>query len=210
MQRPVDAPSSLSLGQLVDASHLDWVYFALFLSALQPTWWNLVARAEYRTHFLTKLFGGRPYPACYFLAVLIFLTSSFRDWVVTRAIESQPTLDFLGAVPFQIFAAISFLVGMTLVLSSTYQLGITGTFLGDYFGILMKERVTGFPFNVSNDPMYDGATLCFLGQAIWYKSPVGLLITLAIWICYRIAIIFEGSFTAFIYSQAAKAPKKSQ
>jgi hypothetical protein len=30
-------------------------------------------------------------------------------------------------------------VGQTLVLSSTWQLGITGTFLGDYFGILMDE-----------------------------------------------------------------------
>jgi phosphatidylethanolamine N-methyltransferase len=36
-----------------------------------------------------------------------------------------------------VVAALLFLTGMTFVITSTYQLGITGTFLGDYFGILM-------------------------------------------------------------------------
>jgi Phospholipid methyltransferase len=38
-----------------------------------------------------------------------------------------------------IIPALLVAVGQTLVLSSTWQLGITGTFLGDYFGILMDE-----------------------------------------------------------------------
>ncbi len=33
--------------------------------------------------------------------------------------------------------------GQLLVVSSTWALGITGTFLGDYFGILMDHRVEG-------------------------------------------------------------------
>jgi methylene-fatty-acyl-phospholipid synthase len=49
-------------------------------------------------------------------------------------------------------------------------LGIIGTFLGDYFGILMKEKVTGFPFNITNDPMYNGSSLLFLADAIAYIS----------------------------------------
>jgi methylene-fatty-acyl-phospholipid synthase len=49
-------------------------------------------------------------------------------------------------------------------------LGITGTFLGDYFGILMKEKVTGFPFNLTSDPMYNGSSLIFLGDAIAYVT----------------------------------------
>jgi hypothetical protein len=36
--------------------------------------------------------------------------------------------------------------GQLLVVSSTWALGITGTFLGDYFGILMDERVEGYVF----------------------------------------------------------------
>ena len=77
-----------------------------------------------------------------------------------------------------------FVVGSTLVVSSMWKLGVTGTYLGtrsgcgkiatkvknppgDYFGILMKERVTSFPFNVTNNPMYDGSTMCFLSTALW-------------------------------------------
>lgn len=51
-----------------------------------------------------------------------------------------------------------------------YMLGITGTFLGDYFGILMDEMVTGFPFSVLKNPMYDGSTMNFIAVAIWYVS----------------------------------------
>lgn len=35
-------------------------------------------------------------------------------------------------------------LGQVFVITSTWQLGITGTFLGDYFGILMDHRVTGY------------------------------------------------------------------
>lgn len=59
-------------------------------------------------------------------------------------------------------------VGGVLVLSSMYQLGITGTYLGDYCGIYMQARVTAFPFNILNNPMYDGSTLNFIGLALWY------------------------------------------
>lgn len=35
------------------------------------------------------------------------------------------------------------IVGQIFVVTSTWQLGITGTFLGDYFGILMDSKVEG-------------------------------------------------------------------
>jgi phosphatidylethanolamine/phosphatidyl-N-methylethanolamine N-methyltransferase len=38
--------------------------------------------------------------------------------------------------------------------------------LGDHFGILMKSRITSFPFNVAEHPMYYGSTLCFLSMAL--------------------------------------------
>ena len=66
-----------------------------------------------------------------------------------------------------IVPAVLALVGQTFVISSTWMLGVTGTFLGDYFGILMNSRVEGFPFNVVRDPMYTGSTLSFLAGALW-------------------------------------------
>ncbi|EEB87898.1 hypothetical protein MPER_14552, partial [Moniliophthora perniciosa FA553] len=31
-----------------------------------------------------------------------------------------------------------------------------GTYMGDYFEIQQKRRVTGFPFNILEHPMYTG------------------------------------------------------
>lgn len=37
---------------------------------------------------------------------------------------------------------------------------------GDYFGILMEQKVIGFPFNVMDNPMYWGSTANYLGLAL--------------------------------------------
>lgn len=89
-----------------------------------------------------------------------------------------------------------------------YALGIVGTYLGDYCGILMKERVTCFPFNVLEDPMYVGSFMAFLGIALWSESPAGLLLSALVWVVYAIALKYEGPFTAAIYSDAAAAQEK--
>jgi methylene-fatty-acyl-phospholipid synthase len=106
-----------------------------------------------------------------------------------------------------------FLVGQLFVLSSFWRLGVTGTFLGDYCGIFMNERVTGFPFNVLDNPMYVGSTMSFLAYSLWYGSWAGLLITAEVALVYHIALKFEGPYTTQIYierDQARKANKKTQ
>ena len=72
-----------------------------------------------------------------------------------------------------------------------YALGITGTYLGDYFGILMSERVTSFPFNITGAPMYYGSTMSFLGTALLYGKPAGILLTAEVLIVYLMALRFE-------------------
>lgn len=81
--------------------------------------------------------------------------------------------------------------GNVLVLTSYYALGITGTFLGDYFGILMDAPVTGFPFNITGSPMYVGSTMSFLGTALLYGRPAGVLLTLWVWVVYWCALQYE-------------------
>lgn len=56
----------------------------------------------------------------------------------------------------------------------------------------MKSRVTGFPFNVLNDPMYVGSTLAFAGGALLYRSVAGLGISALVWVVYAIALKYEG------------------
>ncbi len=72
-----------------------------------------------------------------------------------------------------------------------WALGLTGTYLGDYFGILMDHRVTSFPFNITDAPMYYGSTLSFLGTALLYAKPAGFLLTAEVLAVYQLALSFE-------------------
>lgn len=72
--------------------------------------------------------------------------------------------------------------------------------LGDYFGILMDERVTSFPFNIIDNPMYVGSTLSFFGTSFWFGKPVGFLLSIEVSIMYVFAMVLEGPFTNKIYA----------
>jgi phosphatidylethanolamine N-methyltransferase len=109
-----------------------------------------------------------------------------------RALRDQPSYaPLLDSPVTKPLAVILFLSGNTLVLTSMWALGVTGTYLGDYFGILMDHMVTGFPFNVSASPMYVGSTLSFIATALWFGKPAGLLLTAGVWVAYSLALKFE-------------------
>ena len=126
-----------------------------------------------------------------------------------RALRDQPQRALLPAPYNVLVPAALFIVGQTFVITSTWALGIIGTFLGDYFGILMDHRVEGFPFNVLQDPMYVGSTMCFAAGSLWcvgfmlqegradyfalrYEKPAGLVVTVYVYVVYLIALRFEG------------------
>jgi phosphatidylethanolamine/phosphatidyl-N-methylethanolamine N-methyltransferase len=89
-----------------------------------------------------------------------------------------------------------------------WALGVTGTYLGDYFGILMDDIVTGFPFNVMASPMYYGSTMSFLGTAILFGKPAGIMLTAEVLFVYLVALRFEDPFTAEIYAKREREQKK--
>jgi len=88
-----------------------------------------------------------------------------------------------------------------------YALGVTGTYLGDYFGILMDAPVTTFPFNVSEAPMYHGSTLSFLATALWFGKPAGILLTGVVAVAYGVARRWEDPFTGEIYARRERERK---
>ncbi|ORZ06932.1 phospholipid methyltransferase-domain-containing protein [Absidia repens] len=179
-------------------------YFALANILFNPIFWNIAARAEYQSHILTKLAGGHAFRGCAVLALSIFSLGILRDYLYKSALEFQPIYPLLQHDAVKAVAVVLFLTGNVLVLSSMWALGFTGTYLGDYFGILMDARVTGFPFNVCEDPMYTGSTFSFLATALWYASPAGLLLTFVVHVVYRVALRYEGPFTAMIYANKDK------
>ncbi|ELR57982.1 Phosphatidylethanolamine N-methyltransferase, partial [Bos mutus] len=128
----------------------------------------------------------------------------------TQAMLSQPRMQSLDN-PAAYHVGLALLgVGGVFVLSSFLALGFTGTFLGDYFGILKEARVTMFPFSVLDNPMYWGSTAIYLGWAIVHASPTGLLLTALVALIYMVAIVYEEPFTAEIYQQkASQAYKRS-
>lgn len=164
---------------------------------------------EYHNRTITNLAAGNRLYGCYALAVSIFTLGLLRDYLYTTALESQPVLTLLTTLPSRALAVALFAGGNTLVLSSMYALGVTGTYLGDYFGILMDERVIGFPFSVTDAPMYWGSTASFLGTAIWYGRPAGVVLTVLVAAAYKVALGFEDPFTAEIYRKRDEGKKKA-
>uniref|UniRef100_A0A1A8CDB5 Phosphatidylethanolamine N-methyltransferase n=2 Tax=Nothobranchius kadleci TaxID=1051664 RepID=A0A1A8CDB5_NOTKA len=165
-----------------------------------PLFWNVVARWEHRTRGLSRLFGG-PYVACYSLGFVIILLNVFRSHSMTVVMKTQARWSVMERADV-FYAGIALIVlGTVLVVSSFLALGFTGTFLGDYFGILMDEKVTGFPFNITDNPMYWGSTANYLGLAFIGASPVGLVLTSMVATAYKVAINYEGPFTVQIYQQ---------
>ncbi|KAF8914644.1 phospholipid methyltransferase-domain-containing protein [Mucidula mucida] len=166
-------------------SCIDWrqpsLYASLVSIMASPLIWNIVARNEYKRKTLTRAVG--PYIGC-------------SIWNICHA----------GCK--QVSRGIIFLAGNSLVGTSFWRLGFYGTYLGDYFGILMNGRVEAFPFNVLNHPMYVGSTLCFFGAALWYERPAGLLVAVYVHFVYVTAVKFEEPFTVMIYAErGAKSSK---
>ena len=186
---------------------IDWsdplVWLAAAHITFNPMFWNISARLEYKTKLLSKTFGSAE-AACYFLAATTFLIGLTRNFVVVVAVTRQLSLEaYLGETTIaymKIIGTLCIIVGLTFAITSMLRLGVTGTYLGDYFGMLKDSRVTAFPFNVVDNPMYIGSTTAFLGLAVRMMSPIGFLLTLYIWLVYTVALHFEEPFTAKIYS----------
>lgn len=83
------------------------------------------------------------------------------------AVDTHPKTNLVGPISSGPVALLIMAIGNVLVLSSMWKLGLTGTYLGDHFGITLKEKIVGFPFNFLEHPMYDGASMIFAGYALW-------------------------------------------
>ncbi|KAM5151982.1 phosphatidylethanolamine N-methyltransferase isoform 2-T2 [Mantella aurantiaca] len=191
------------LSQYLDCSELTF-WFAAACIIFNPLFWNAVARWEYRTHIISRLFGS-PYLGCYSLGAVIISLALYRSHCFSEAMSFQPQAEFLKRPAIYYIGAALVAMGGVLVISSFLALGFVGTYLGDYFGILMDKKVTGFPFNVMENPMYWGSTANYLGLALLNSSPAGLILTAVVAACYKIAIAFEGPFTEEIYRTKEKS-----
>ena len=174
---------------------------------LNPLFWNAISRLEYHTHLVSRTAGG-PKRGVALLAMGILTFNYVRTAVFHKVMDHHA---ICGPMQNSLFDALGYLfiaMGAILVISSSYRLGFFCSFMGDYFGILLQERVTGFPFNVVDDPMYVGSGLVYLGFSFQHASVTGLILTGCIALSYVVALLFEQPFTAQIY-ESANNPKKN-
>ncbi|CAL8304747.1 unnamed protein product [Lota lota] len=179
---------------------------AVLAVLFNPFFWNVVARWEHRTRGLSRLFRSPPL-ACYCLGFLIILLNVYRSHSMAVVMKAQARWEMLDRVEVFYAGVVLLVGGSLLVVTSFLSLGFTGTFLGDYFGILMDEPVRGFPFSLTENPMYWGSTANYLGLALIGASPVGLVLTVLVFISYTVAIAFEGPFTQQIYRERSQRCK---
>ncbi|XP_072453175.1 phosphatidylethanolamine N-methyltransferase isoform X2 [Notamacropus eugenii] len=192
----------------IDVTDFSFVAAALCI-IFNPLFWNVVARWEYRTRKLSRAFGS-PYVACSCLGIIVLLLNFLRSHCFTQAMLRQPKMEGLDCTGAYYVGLFILGVGIIFVLSSFYALGFIGTYLGDYFGILKEARVTTFPFNVLDNPMYWGSTANYLGWSIMNASPTGLLLTVVVALTYAVAILYEEPFTEKIYQQKSPKSKKNK
>lgn len=170
-------------------------------------YWNFGARLEYYTGIPSALAFGNKKIAVWAFAASVFTLGLFRDEIYRDALQAQASSPYLDTPLIKLISLISFSTGSAFVLGSMYKLGVVGTYLGDHFGFLFDERITSFPFNVVDNPMYDGSFLCFLGTALFYAKPAGLFASALVYAMYQVVLLIEEPFTAKIYEN--RESKKS-
>ena len=180
------------------------------LVAWNPLIWNVIARIEYKTHLVSYIFRG-PKKGCTALGLLILSLGYLRTRTFYQTMDWYSSCEFLQnnfilGIGYMLSA-----VGIALLSISFYRLGFYGAFMGDHFGILLDHRITAFPYNIFEDPLYVGTVMMYYGIALEHASLIGLLLAVCITISYVGATLAERPYTTKIYTEAAaKKRAKSQ
>ncbi|XP_786646.3 phosphatidylethanolamine N-methyltransferase [Strongylocentrotus purpuratus] len=160
------------------------------------------SRYEYRTSFLTRLFGSKKI-ACAVFCCIIAILALFRFNTFYHAVTPQESWPLIDHMVIRTIGQVLTASGVVMATWAIVALNFYGYGFADSFDILMEERVTSFPFNVFNNPMYLGSTLEYVGASLVAASPTGMLLSALIGAMYLIALHFEEPFTAMIYADKA-------
>ena len=105
---------------------------------------------------LTKAFGSKE-TACSAFGYVVFTMGTIRNYLFLLAIWSQPhgaSFSIFDQILVKSMVPILGVWGASYVFFSMKKLGFYGTYHGDHFGIFHKEKLTVYPFNVCEHPMY--------------------------------------------------------
>ena len=179
----------------------------IILILLAPIVWNGIARLEYSTKLLSYIFGNNV-KACYFLASVITIVSRTRDLIFFIVVLRNKNEFF---IPFNLnyyFGSTLFVLGLLFVITSIHKLGFLCTHMGDHFGIYLDAKVTSFPFNILENPMYMGSAIAMFGVAVFFKSFIGIKLAMFTFVIYNLfSKLYEENFTNKIYQERMNKEK---
>ena len=168
-----------------------------------PAVWNSIGRLEYSTKMISKAFGSN-IKGCYFLTILVMIVSRTRDIVFAIVVLQSQNQYYMPSGLNYMIGITMFVVGLMFVITSNNKLGLLGTHMGDHFGIYLDAKVTSFPFNVLENPMYTGSSLAMLGFALIFNSWTGIKLAAFAFMIYNLySKLYEEKFTSYIYEQKA-------
>lgn len=167
----------------------------VWLSAFHMVWnvsyWNLTSHLQYKTKFFSRLFNS-PKIAVYIHSLIVFSFGLTRNFLFKYVVEISNGLNLgINDIFVKILGYGVLAVGVLLVSSATYRLGVIGTFNGDAYGFLLPGIITSFPFNMFNAPMYLGSTLNFIAFSILKKSILGIALSFIVALVYLCGTYFE-------------------
>eukprot|EP00056_Hartaetosiga_gracilis_P005005 m.80301 g.80301 ORF g.80301 m.80301 type:complete len:245 (-) comp12011_c0_seq1:332-1066(-) len=169
-----------------------------------PILWNTIPYFLGTT--LTNAFGRKT--AMLAFAAFTVSMSAIRGVLFERAMEEALGSnvfsdvfgnDNVGTIISSYVGPLLIAYGLLVSLSSFYRLGIFGTYMGEYFGIMLSEKITSFPFNHVDNPMYFGSTVTHFGKALSSGSPVGIVLAAFIGWTYFMGAAYEEPLMHWFY-----------
>jgi methylene-fatty-acyl-phospholipid synthase len=166
--------------------------------------WGILPHLQHKHKLISSLFSGNKEISADFLAFILIHIGTFRNYAFFEALLSNKRFDYGEYnIISTIFGVIFLCIGSLFWLTSLWKLGLRGSYFGDHFGFILKKKIESFPFNILENPQYNGSKLFLLGQSIIMRSLIGVILTLFISFLYSfVFFVFEKKNMNTIYSSS--------
>ena len=184
----------------------------VFYSGLSLIVWGILPHLQHKRRLITWAFSDNKEIAADFMAFILIHIGTFRNYAFFESLMSNKRLDF-GEFndASTIIGTIFLCFGALLWISALLKLGLRGSYFGDHFGFVSNKKVDSFPFNVLENPQYNGSKIFLLGQSIITRSVIGCVLTLFISFLYTfVFFIFEKKNMKTIYADEDNEDNKEK
>ena len=175
---------------------------AIFLILSLSIFWLACCYLELNYKLCTKLFNGNTGLAHDSFSFTCIYYGGIRNRLVVSSITNNIKINYGSDSVTTILEIVGLgiiLFSYLLILSSFYRLGIRNMFYGDFFGFFMKEKIESFPYNFIGHPQYVAASFLYIGYALFYHSPSGIIMAFFTFLSYFLFYLYERTLIDVFY-----------